>query len=130
LASTAARSSNCAASYFVHPADGTVFASACYGIFSSPDADNAWTTLNAGPANNILIVGGDPKNRLIVYGHTVQVGSRKSVDGGATWFSIDIGLPPEGVDKSSSMQARARRYGRSEVGCLSLDRRRRKLDRC
>jgi len=89
----------CAASYFVHPADGTVYASACYGLFSSPDADNAWTTLSAGPANNILVVGGDPTNRLIVYGHIIQVGSLKSVDGGASWFSIDVGLPFGGVDK-------------------------------
>ena len=117
-------SSTCVTSYFVHPADGTVFASACYGIFSSPDADSAWTTLNAGPANNILIVGGDPNNRLIVYGHIIQVGSRKSVDGGATWFSIDIGLPLGGVDKivvDSSQSATLYGFGQSGGVFRSID---------
>lgn len=94
----------CPTAYFVHPASGAIFASACYGLFRSVDSGNSWQTLSA-PGVPFSVIGGDPSNGLVVYGligHPGETGPSngeavKSADGGATWASLGLPSPNGGI---------------------------------
>jgi photosystem II stability/assembly factor-like uncharacterized protein len=94
----------CPTSYFVHPANGAIFATACYGLFRSLDGGDSWQTLSA-PSAPFSVVGGDPHNGMVVYGLLGAVttsgannaGAVKSTDGGATWVPLGSPSPNGGV---------------------------------
>ena len=94
----------CPTSYFIHPASGAIFATACYGLFRSTDGGNSSQTLSA-PGAPFSVIGGDPSNGLVVYGligHPGEIGPSngdavKSTDGGATWAPLGLPSPNGGV---------------------------------
>ncbi len=95
----------CLTSYFVHPSNGAIFATACNGLFRSTDGGNLWQTLSAPGIAPFSVIGGDPHNGMVVYGrlgpvitfNAIYESTWKSTDGGATWVPMASPSPNGGV---------------------------------
>jgi photosystem II stability/assembly factor-like uncharacterized protein len=75
-----------------------VYASGSNGVYKTTDAGFTWRATNSGNNANCILI--DPTNTQILYTTTGGSGgnlTRKSTDGGTTWFTLGGGLPGSGT---------------------------------
>lgn len=74
----------------------TLYAAGYLYVYRSRDSGLTWTSLNAGPFDEIYdSIHVDENNPSTIYASSIYSGSYRSTDGGASWQPMRSGLPPE-----------------------------------